>query len=150
MMAKKIREPQAIKHGFVLDGFPRTVKQAMALTEIMDELDESLDKVVSLEAPEELIVSRLSARLGCTRCGEIYHAVNKPPMREELCDKCDGPLFVRQDDLPETIRERLRVFREQTAPVIDFYKDKGVLVTINGSLEAEGTYALITAVTAKV
>lgn len=149
MMAKRIREPEAVHHGFVLDGFPRTVKQAVALDEIMLELNETLDKVVSLEAPEELIVSRLSGRLGCTRCGEIYHAVNKPPMREGLCDKCDGPLFVRQDDLPETIIERLRVFREKTAPVADYYKDKGLLETINGSLDPEATYTLITNVTAK-
>ena len=90
-------------------------------------------------------MSRLSGRLGCTRCGEIYHAVNKPPKREGLCDKCDGPLFVRQDDLPETIRERLRVFREKTAPVVEYYAEKGLLERISGSLDPEETYNLITA-----
>ena len=134
-----------VEAGFVLDGFPRTLKQAIALEEILGELGQHLEKVVSLEAPEELIVSRLSGRLGCTRCGEIYHAVNKPPKREGLCDKCDGPLFVRQDDLPETIRERLRVFREKTAPVVEYYAEKGLLERISGSLDPEETYNLITA-----
>ena len=145
MMAKRIREPEVVEAGFVLDGFPRTLKQAIALEEILGELGQHLEKVVSLEAPEELIVSRLSGRLGCTRCGEIYHAVNKPPKREGLCDKCDGPLFVRQDDLPETIRERLRVFREKTAPVVEYYAEKGLLERISGSLDPEETYNLITA-----
>ena len=140
MMAKRIRRDEVRKSGFVLDGFPRTVRQATALDEMLDEMEMHLDKVVSINAPDELVVTRLSGRLGCTKCGEIYHALNKPPKREGLCDKCNGPLIVRTDDKPETIIERLKVFREQTQPVVDYYGDKGMLQVVDGSQEAEGVY----------
>lgn len=143
MMAKRLRDDQVRKHGFVLDGFPRTVKQAEALDEILFEMEMGLDKVVSIEVPEEIIVSRLSGRLGCTKCGELYHSTNKPPKREGLCDKCDSPLFVRTDDQPETIRERLRVFREKTEPVIDYYARSGDLQRVDGSGDPELTYQAI-------
>lgn len=143
MMAKRIRSEDTRKHGFVLDGFPRTVRQAEALDEILFEMDMGLDKVVSIEVPEETIVSRLAGRMGCTKCGEIYHARNKPPKREGLCDKCNGPLFVRSDDQEDTIRERLRVFRENTAPVIDYYERTGSLQRVDGSVGPEETYAQI-------
>ena len=107
------------------------------------ELDQELDKVVSIEVPEDLIVHRLSGRMGCTKCGEIYHSINKPPKREGLCDKCNGPLFVRSDDQPDTIRERLRVFHENTAPVIEYYKMGGTLQVVDGSVDPETTYASI-------
>jgi adenylate kinase len=140
MMAKRLRDAEVRKHGFVLDGFPRTVKQAEALEEILGEMEMKLDKVVSIEVPEELIVRRLTGRMGCTKCGEIYHSINKPPHREGLCDKCNSPLFVRSDDQPETIRERLRVFRENTAPVIAYYEQKGSLQRVDGSVGPEETY----------
>lgn len=145
MMAKRIRSGDVRKSGFVLDGFPRTVKQAEALDELLFELDMGLDKVVSIEVAEDVILSRLSGRMGCTRCGEIYHSRNKPPKREQLCDVCNSPLFVRSDDQEETIRERLRVFREQTAPVIDYYARSGDLERIDGKLEAEAVYERIVA-----
>lgn len=140
MMAKRIRTDSVRKSGFVLDGFPRTVRQATALDEMLGEMEMHLDKVISIDASDELVVSRLSGRMGCTKCGEIYHAVNKPPKREGLCDKCNGPLIVRADDKPETIRERLRVFREQTQPVIDYYREKEMLQVVDGSREAEDVY----------
>lgn len=140
MMAKRIRTDEVRRSGFVLDGFPRTVRQAVALEEMLEEMSEHLDKVVSIDASDELVVSRLSGRLGCTKCGEIYHAVNKPPRREGLCDKCNGPLIVRTDDKPETIRERLRVFREQTQPVIEYYRDKGMLQVVDGSKDAADVF----------
>jgi adenylate kinase len=143
MMAKRIRSEDTRKHGFVLDGFPRTVRQAEALDELLFEMDMGLDKVVSIEVPEETIVSRLAGRMGCTKCGEIYHARNKPPKREGLCDKCNGPLFVRSDDQEDTIRERLKVFRETTAPVIDYYGRTGSLQRVDGSVGPEETYAQI-------
>lgn len=143
MMAKRLRAPDTVKHGFVLDGFPRTVKQAEALDEMMFEMQLTLDKVVSIEAPEEEILSRLTGRMGCTRCGEIYHSRSKPPRREGLCDRCNSPLFVRSDDQPETIRERLRVFHEQTAPVIEYYNRTGTLQVVNGVDGPESTYSQI-------
>lgn len=143
MMAKRLRADAVRKSGFILDGFPRTLRQATALDELLTEMEEHLDKVIAISAPDDLVVQRLSGRMGCTKCGEIYHAVTKPPMREGLCDKCNTPLIVRADDKPETIRERLRVFGEETAPVIDFYREKGVLRTVDGKQNAEGVYLQI-------
>jgi adenylate kinase len=143
MMAKRIRRSDVLKSGFILDGFPRTVRQAEALTELLEEVGVSLDKVVSIEVDENLIVKRLSGRLGCTKCGEIYNAANKPPKREGLCDKCNGPLMVRGDDQPETIRERLRSFNENTRPVLDYYAERGLLQRIDGTDDPEKTFAEI-------
>jgi adenylate kinase len=143
MMAKRVRAEDVRKHGFVLDGFPRTVKQAEALDELLFEMDAGLDKVVSIEVPDEEILARLTGRMGCTRCGEIYHSRNKPPLREGLCDKCNSPLFVRSDDQPETIQERLRVFWEQTAPVVEYYERTGSLQRVDGTHGPEGTYRQI-------
>lgn len=140
MMAKRLRLDAVRKSGFVLDGFPRTVRQAVALDELLVDMEESLSKVVWINAPDELVVTRLSGRMGCTKCGEIYHSINKPPKREGLCDKCNGPLIVRTDDRPETIRERLLVFRDQTKPVIDFYREKGLLQTVDGTGNEESVY----------
>lgn len=144
MMAKRLRDIQSIKKGFVLDGFPRTVKQADALQDILQEMELKLDKVVSLEAPDDLIVTRLSGRLGCTKCGAIYNSRNKPPKRDMICDVCNSPLFVRQDDLPETIRERLRTFHENTQPVVGYYETRGLLTRVNGTLDPEEAYRQIT------
>lgn len=145
MMAKHLRREDVRKHGFVLDGFPRTVRQSEALDELLFEMDMGIDKVISIEVPEEEILARLTGRMGCTRCGEIYHSRNKPPMREGLCDKCNSNLFVRSDDQPETIRERLRVFSEQTAPVIGYYERTGSLLRVDGTHGPEETYAQIVA-----
>ena len=144
MMAKRLRDEDVRRRGFVLDGFPRTVRQAEALDELLFEMEVDLDKVVSIEVPEEVIVQRLTGRMGCTRCGEIYHSQNKPPKREGLCDVCDSPLFVRTDDQPETIRERLHVFEEKTRPVIEYYEKTGTLQHVDGSINPEDTYRQIT------
>lgn len=143
MMAKRIRSDEVRRRGFMLDGFPRTLRQAEALDQILIEMEMPIDEVVSLEVDDEIVVSRLSGRLGCTKCGEIYHQDSKPPKREGLCDKCNGPLFVRADDQPDTIRERLRVFRESTAPVIDYYDAKGLLNRVNGNQDPEAVYTEI-------
>ncbi|HJP82595.1 MAG TPA: adenylate kinase [Fimbriimonadaceae bacterium] len=140
MMGKRIRSEEVRKHGFVLDGFPRTIRQAEALDEMLDELEMPLDRVISIEVDDEVILQRLAGRMGCTKCGEIYHSVTKPPKREGICDKCNSPLFVRSDDKPETIRERLRVFKENTAPVRDYYRAKGLLKVVDGKLDPEDAY----------
>lgn len=143
MMAKRIGQLDVMKAGFVLDGFPRTIPQAEALDELLSDMGKPLDKVVSISADDEIIVARLSGRIGCTKCGEIYHARNKPPKREGLCDKCDGPLFVRQDDRPEAIRARLQIFHEQTSPVIDYYGEKGLLQLVDGRQDPETVFKVI-------
>lgn len=147
MMAKRLREPEIRKSGFILDGFPRTVKQADALQEILTDLDMPLQRVFSLQAPDELIVNRLSGRMGCTKCGAIYHSINKPPTREGYCDVCNSPIVVRSDDQPETIRERLRVFRESTAPVVEYYATTNLLAVVDATRDAEEVYKNIVAVT---
>ncbi|HWD38679.1 MAG TPA: adenylate kinase [Fimbriimonas sp.] len=143
MIAKRLRDEEVRRKGFVLDGFPRTVRQAEALDEMLFEMEIDLDKVVSIEVPEDLIVQRLTGRMGCTKCGEIYHSSSKPPKREGLCDVCNGPLFVRTDDQPETIRERLHVFQQNTMPVIEYYESTGSLHRVDGSVGPEDTYAQI-------
>lgn len=149
MMVKRLRTDEVRKNGFILDGFPRTVRQAEALDEELDKEGIPLDGVVSLEVEDDVVVSRLSGRIGCTRCGEIYHATNKPPKRDGFCDKCNSPLFVREDDKPETIRERLRVFHENTQPVVDHYAAQGRLHRINADQEPEAVYAQLTAALAQ-
>jgi len=145
MMAKRLRSDDVRKSGFVLDGFPRTVRQAEALDELLDEMDEHLTKVVSIEVPEDVVVGRLAGRLGCTKCGEIYQAQTKPPKREGLCDKCNGPLIVRSDDTPETTKARLHIFNEKTRPVIDYYAEKGNLLRVDGSGDPMDVYKEIIA-----
>lgn len=140
MMSKRIRNDDARRHGFVLDGFPRTIRQAEALDELLEEINMPLDKVVSIEVHDDVILQRLSGRIGCTKCGEIYHSLTKPPMREGICDRCDSPLIVRSDDKPETILERLKVFRENTAPVRDYYREKGLLQVVDGAKDPEDAY----------
>jgi adenylate kinase len=143
MMAKRIRSDEVRRRGFVLDGFPRTVRQAVALDEMLDEMDLSINKVISLEVPDEIVVSRLSGRMSCTKCGEIYHDATKPPKREGLCDKCNGPLFFRTDDKPETIRERLRTFHENTAPVVEHYEGRECVLHVDGQGDPETVYKAI-------
>lgn len=143
MMLKRIRSEEVRKRGFILDGFPRTMRQAEALTEELEKEEIELNGIVSLEIDDEVVIERLSGRIGCTRCGEIYHSETKPPKRDGICDKCNSPLFVREDDKPETIRERLSVFRESTAPVIGYYESRGQLVRIDADQSAEEVYASI-------
>lgn len=140
MMAKRIRTDEVRRQGFILDGFPRTIRQAEALQELLTEMDIELDKVVALKVDDDIVIQRLAGRIGCTKCGEIYHSRTKPPMREGLCDKCNGPLIVRSDDKPETIKERLRVFREQTEPVLEFYEKIGLLHEVDGAGEPEAVF----------
>jgi adenylate kinase len=145
MMRKRMGSDNVRKHGFILDGFPRNIRQAEALDEILEEMDIHLNMAVALIVDDEVVVQRLSGRMGCTKCGEIYHSESKPPKREGLCDKCNSPLIIRSDDKPETIRERLRVFHEQTAPLCEFYEQKGLLKKVDGSKSPEDVYQQIIA-----
>jgi adenylate kinase len=140
MMAKRLRSDEVRKKGFVLDGFPRTVRQAEALDEMLAEMEMPVQEVVTLSVDDDVVIGRLAGRMGCTKCGAIYHSVSHPPMREGFCDKCDSPLIIREDDKPETIRERLRVFRESTMPVIEHYRAKGILVEVDAGQDPEQVY----------
>ena len=126
--------------GFLLDGFPRTAPQAEALSEIVARLGKPLDVVLYLTAPEEAIVERLSGRRMCTNkvCGANHHIEFKPPKQEGVCDACGSPLYQRPDDQAETIRERLSVYRKQTEPLVEWYRERGLLrqVDAGGDIHA--------------
>jgi adenylate kinase len=126
--------------GFILDGFPRTVPQAEALDSALAELKKPLDAVVNLRVDEEELVRRLSGRRVCTKCGEPYHVDSKPPKVDNKCDLCGGDLVQRDDDKPDAIRTRLRVYQEQTAPVLEYYRKRNLLREV----EAQGDIAEIT------
>jgi adenylate kinase len=124
VLAKRIRMPDS-KRGFILDGYPRTIEQAKALDAIT-----KIDAVIRLIVPEWIIIERLSNRRVCRRCGAIYNLKYLKPKRNGVCDKCGGELFQREDDKPEVIRERLKVYEAQTQPLIEYYKDKLPLLNI--------------------
>jgi len=140
MIGKRLRSEEARKSGFILDGFPRTLRQAEALYEMLCEMNLHLTKVVELKVDEAVLMSRLTGRLGCTKCGEIYHSVTKVPKREGLCDRCNSPLFVRSDDNPEAIKERLRVYSTTVQPLREFYCAKGLLQVIEAGDDPELVY----------
>lgn len=140
MMLKRLRSEESRRRGFILDGFPRTVRQAEALDVELAKEEIDLDAVVSLEAPDELILSRLAGRTGCTKCGAIYHSVNKPPKREGFCDNCNSPLLLRSDDTGDKVTQRLVTFREMTSPVLGHYEAKGMLLRVDAAREAEAVY----------
>jgi adenylate kinase len=119
------------RDGFLLDGFPRTLTQAKVFDEMLDELGTRLDVVLELVVDDDEVVRRLSGRRTCRVCGRVWHVDFDPPIREGICDQCGGELFQRDDDREETIRHRLEVYAEQTAPLIDFYADKGILVGLD-------------------
>lgn len=118
--------------GFILDGFPRTVAQADALGATLEELGKKLDAVVSLVVDSEAVVERIAGRRTCRDCGKMYHVRFDPPRTEGRCDSCGGELYLRDDDCEETIRKRLEVYQEQTAPLIAYYRSRGLLSEVDG------------------
>lgn len=120
--------------GYILDGFPRTPAQAEMLEKVSPP-----DLVLNLVVPEEVIIRRLSARRLCEKCGAIYNLISLPPAKEGICDRCGGRLYLREDDRPEIVKERLRVYREQTEPVLEFYRRKGILREVEGAESKEET-----------
>ena len=140
MVADRIKQPDCSK-GFVFDGFPRTIPQAEALSEIVE-----IDHVVDFTATQEVILSRLGGRRTCRKCGAIYHIVNMPPKVEGVCDKCGGELYVRADEKPEVIEERLKVYENQTAPLTGFYKEKGLLREVDASPTPDEIFKSVLAV----
>ncbi len=120
------------KAGFVLDGFPRTPAQAKGLDAILKHMGSKLDCVLSMQVPHEMIVQRLAGRRTCERCGALYHMVFNPPRKKNVCDRCHGRVVQREDDREETIEARLRVYEARTAPLIDYYRDRGLLKEIDG------------------
>lgn len=120
--------------GYVLDGFPRTIPQAEVLDSELTKLGESVDAAVDVDVPDENIINRMSGRRACLSCGATYHIVNIPSKKEGICDVCGSSLVCREDDQPETVKNRLQVYHEQTQPLIAYYEAKGVLRTVDGTL----------------
>jgi len=118
--------------GCLLDGFPRTLEQATALDEALAQKGKGIDKVLYIKVPQNELVSRLAGRWNCRQCGSVYQERFQPPRQAGRCDQCGGELYQREDDRPETVRRRLEVYLEQTAPLIDYYRARGKLVEIGG------------------
>jgi len=131
IIEERLRKPDCA-HGYILDGFPRTLRQAEALTQTLGAIRAPLDCVLSVEVPEDDLVRRLSGRRVCRGCGQMYHVEATPPRQAGVCDKCGDTLYQRDDDKEETIRHRLRVYREQTEPLTAYYDQTGLLARIEG------------------
>ena len=134
------------KNGYVLEGFPRTIPQAEVLDSELTKLGDHIDYAINVDVPDENIVKRMSGRRACLTCGATYHIEHVPPKKEGICDVCGSELVLRDDDKPETVKNRLNVYHEQTQPLIDFYTEKGVLKTVDGTVPMEEVFAAITAI----
>ncbi|MGH8866869.1 MAG: adenylate kinase [Actinomycetes bacterium] len=132
MVRDRLAEDDAAT-GFLLDGFPRTVRQAQVLDDLLGELDGHLDVVLELVVDDEEVVRRLSGRRTCRRCAHVWHVDFDPPTRDAVCDHCGGELFQRDDDREETIRHRLEVYQDQTSPLVGYYADAGLLVGLDAT-----------------
>lgn len=134
------------KNGYVLDGFPRIIPQAEVLDSELTKLGDHIDYAINVDVPDENIVKRMSGRRACLTCGATYHIEHVPPKKEGICDVCGSELVLRDDDKPEIVKNRLNVYHEQTQPLIDFYTEKGVLKTVDGTVPMEEVFAAITAI----
>ena len=131
------------KNGYVLDGFPRTIPQAEALTNALAEKGEKVDFAINIDVPDQNIIDRMGGRRACVSCGATYHIVNIPPKKEGICDVCGAELILRDDDKPETVNKRLNVYHEQTQPLIDYYKAEGVLKDVDGTVDMKDVFESI-------
>ena len=128
------------KKGYILDGFPRTIPQAESLDKALQAIGEKMDYAIDVEVPDEIIVKRRGGRRACVGCGATYHLVYAPTKKEGICDACGGELILRDDDKPETVQKRLGVYHEQTQPLIDYYKNQGILREVDGSVDMEDVF----------
>lgn len=131
--------------GFVLDGYPRTTNQAKMLDSVLESMGLKTDAAINIMVPDENVISRLSERSMC-RCGETYHTDFKPPKKKGICDKCGQPLYVREDDKPETVGKRLNEYHEKTSPIINYYGRAGILINVDGTPMPDEVTKLITEV----
>jgi adenylate kinase len=135
----RLMEPDCA-NGALLDGFPRTVVQAVFLDKVLPDIQAGIDRVLSIEVNEEELVERLTGRRVCSECGSNYHVKFKPPRVRNVCDQCGGDLYQRDDDSLETVKERLEVYKNQTEPLINFYEEQGVLSTIDGNQDIDTVF----------
>ena len=148
LVAEKIGSPECEK-GFILDGFPRTILQADALSGILQKQEAVLDRVMYFVIPREEVVRRLSGRRSCSTCSAVYHIDYVPSKQEGRCDECGAALVQRSDDKRETVESRLMVYEEQTSPLIDYYKEKDVLAELDGTGSVEDVQGRLLALLAR-
>ena len=134
------------KNGYVLDGFPRTIPQAESLTEALKSQGDRIDFALNIDVPDEAIIKRMSGRRACPKCGATYHIVYAAPKTENICDKCGTELIIRSDDKPETVKDRLNVYHQQTEPLIAYYKTTGVLREVDGTQELPKVFEDVVAI----
>jgi len=147
IIKNRLKEQDCCK-GFILDGYPRTVPQADVLVVILKEIGKPINVVLNLEVPDEVLVDRISKRLMC-KCGASYHTVSNPPKKDNICDLCGCEVFQRSDDREEAVQNRLKVYKKQTQPLIDYYAKQGLLVTLDGTKNIDEVFEDIKAVLAK-
>ncbi len=145
ILLDRVAQPDCA-NGYVLDGFPRTIPQAEVLDKALTELNDKIDYAINVDVPDENIVKRMSGRRACVACGATYHIEHIPPKKEGVCDKCGETLILRDDDKPETVLNRLKVYHDQTQPLIDFYTKKGVLKSVDGTVDMQDVFASIVAI----
>ena len=133
-------------NGFVLDGFPRTIPQAEALTNALTKIGQSMDFAIDVDVPDENIVNRMGGRRACLNCGATYHLVFNPTKTEGVCDACGNPTVLRDDDKPETVLKRLSVYHDQTQPLIDYYKKQNILKSVDGTKPMNEVFSDIVAI----
>ena len=133
------------KEGFVLDGFPRTIAQAVSLGEALDKSGEKIDFAVEVDVPDSAILNRMSGRRVCVSCGATYHVEFTPPTKDNVCDSCEHELVIRDDDKPETVKKRLEVYHELTSPLVDYYDKQGILKKVDGTKSPEEVFSDIIA-----
>ncbi|MBE5989859.1 adenylate kinase [Lacrimispora xylanisolvens] len=143
MLMDRIQQEDC-KNGYVLDGFPRTIPQAESLQKAITEMGQKIDFAINVDVPDENIISRMSGRRACISCGATYHIVYNPSKVAGICDVCGSELVLRDDDKPETVKKRLAVYHDQTRPLIDYYKEAGVLVNVDGTQELNKVFSDIT------
>ncbi|MDY3110528.1 MAG: adenylate kinase [Lachnospiraceae bacterium] len=134
------------KNGYVLDGFPRTIPQAEVLDKALTELGDHIDYAIDVNVPDENIIKRMSGRRACLTCGATYHIEHVPPKKEGICDACGNELVLRDDDKPETVKNRLDVYHKQTQPLIDYYTEKNILKTVDGTVDMMDVFGAITSI----
>jgi len=142
MVQERLQRPDC-DQGVILDGFPRTQAQAQSLNELLADMGRGLDGVLYIAVPDEELVSRLSGRWICRQCQTPYHTIFSPPATEGMCDACGGELYQRDDDKPQTVRARLKVYHRQTSPLIDYYRQAGLLVEIDGAGDIDAVSAAL-------
>lgn len=149
IVKERLQQPDCEK-GFLLDGFPRTLKQAEALDDMLNELGKKIDSVIYIDVPEEEVVKRIVNRRTCRNCGAVYHLIYAPPKEPNKCDKCGGELYQRDDDKEETVRQRFKVYMENTAPLIEYYEKKGILHKVDGTKNIDEVFQQIDEVLQKI